>query len=173
MRCIEKTCASCGQRFAASCGVEKFCSDACKFAESYDVAPSGCWNWRHGTDKDGYGVIKRKGSRPQRAHRFSFEAKNGPIPGSGVMVCHTCDNPSCVNPDHLFLGAAKHNKTDSVDKGRHVHGRGVYWKAKLTEEQVLAIRADERKRREVANDYGVTPENIDAIRTGKIWKHLL
>ena len=172
MRNITKSCAQCGVAFSASCGAEKFCSDRCKFHSSYTVLPNGCHEWNNAKDKDGYGYIKEKGTRRTRkAHRFSYELENGPIP-ENAMVCHSCDNPPCVNKDHLFLGGAQTNKDDSVVKARHVHGRGVYWTNKLTEHQVLAIRADVRPRRTVASDYGVTAENIDAIRKGKTWKHI-
>jgi hypothetical protein len=173
MRIINKVCARCGTRFRATCGVEKFCSDRCKFEESYVVAETGCWLWRYTLDKNGYGYIKLKGARRTRkAHRFSYELKHGNLTDQSVMVCHSCDVPSCVNPAHLFLGTARRNKQDSVDKKRHVHGVGVYWKAKLTEAQARDILQDGRSAPVIAAEYGLHRNSIYAIRKRKIWKHL-
>lgn len=88
------------------------------------------------------------------------------------MVCHSCDNPSCCNPEHLFLGTALDNKTDCVSKGRHVKGRSVYWKAKLTEADVIAIRADRGTSYDVAEQYGVSAVNVQKIRKRNTWKHI-
>ena len=88
------------------------------------------------------------------------------------MVCHSCDNPQCVNPAHLFLGTALDNKTDCVAKGRHIRGTGLYWKAKLTPSQVIAIRQDKRPSRVVGAEYGVSDVNVQMIRRRAIWKHI-
>jgi hypothetical protein len=88
------------------------------------------------------------------------------------MVCHRCDNPRCCNPDHLFLGSAKDNKADCVAKGRHVKGEGLYWKAKLTENDVRAIRGDSRTSYEVAYQYGVSAVLIQQIRKRNVWTHI-
>jgi len=76
-----------------------------------------CWNWLAGKDKDGYGKIKIA-RKDLRAHRVSWEIHNGIIPG-GLLVLHRCDNPSCVNPSHLFLGTALDNNRDRDAKGRN------------------------------------------------------
>jgi hypothetical protein len=75
-----------------------------------------CWNWKGWRDKDGYGQIKigRKGIL---AHRAAYQFFTGKIP-DGLLICHKCDNPSCVNPNHLFLGTQKDNIQDAVKKGR-------------------------------------------------------
>ena len=76
---------------------------------------TGCWNWVS-INKAGYGMIDIDG-KTYRAHRYSWEASNGKIP-DGLCVCHKCDNPRCVNPDHLFLATHQENMKDMYDKGR-------------------------------------------------------
>lgn len=88
------------------------------------------------------------------------------------MVCHSCDNPQCVNPAHLFVGTALENKTDCVSKGRHVHGEQLYWKAKLSPAEVVKIRKDKRPSRIVGDEYGVTGVTVQLIRKRSIWKHV-
>lgn len=76
----------------------------------------GCWEWRGATDPDGYGVLRYQRSR-MRAHRVSWQLANGPVP-KGLHVLHSCDNPPCVNPDHLFLGTHQDNVRDRDQKKR-------------------------------------------------------
>jgi len=75
-----------------------------------------CWIWNNSKDKNGYGYIKYQ-YKTNKAHRVSYILFKGDIP-KGMFVCHTCDNPSCINPDHLFIGSAKDNLMDMVKKGR-------------------------------------------------------
>lgn len=78
---------------------------------------SGCWLWLGATNPLGYGMIDRNRYTEQLAHRYFFKVHRGDIP-SGMFVCHRCDTPSCVNPDHLFLGTHEANMKDMVTKGR-------------------------------------------------------
>ena len=80
---------------------------------------NGCWIWKAGKDKDGYGTIYI--GRHYRAHRVSYMIHCGAIPADN-LVCHTCDNPSCVNPLHLFIGSSQDNVNDMVKKGRQAKG---------------------------------------------------
>lgn len=81
----------------------------------------GCWIWTAGLrGKTGYGAYKLNGKTID-AHRVSYELHNGLIP-KGMYVCHTCDNRKCVNPNHLFLGTAKDNYQDAVNKARIIKG---------------------------------------------------
>lgn len=77
----------------------------------------GCWEWTGATTHNGYGSFTVDG-RGVRAHRYSWRLHYGDDPGR-MLVCHTCDNPKCVRPDHLFLGTTVQNERDKVAKGRH------------------------------------------------------
>lgn len=120
------TCAKCGTQFKAWRKKSKYCSIACyrgesrlpieHFLKNAIKMESGCWEWSGTRNSGGYGDI-RVDCRTTKAHRYSWEIHNGPIP-AGMLVCHKCDNPPCVNPSHLFLGTARDNVNDMIKKGR-------------------------------------------------------
>lgn len=116
-----------------------------------------CWLWNGSCSKDGYGVMG-VGRSQKRAHRMAYECFVGEIP-DGMLVCHTCDVPKCVNPDHLFLGTSKENAADMVKKGRnYVTPREKHHHSKLTPNQVtelVDLRKSGKKLAELAKMYGI------------------
>lgn len=104
------------------------------------------------------------------AHRRSYELHKGPIP-DGKCVLHTCDVRDCVRPDHLFLGSYADNHHDMIAKGRNQRGE-KHAKAKVTEADVMAIRADTRLLREIASDYGIHLSVAWNIKNRVTWKHV-
>ncbi len=134
----------------------------------------GCWLWQGAVDKDGYGLFNGEtgGSVYVRAHRFSYALHDGPIP-SGHLICHSCDNPSCVRPDHLFAGTPSQNTQDMLAKGRQNMPFGAeHHHAKLTEAQVLLILDDPRPHSSIALEYNVSTGTISDIKRRRSWPHL-
>jgi len=125
----------------------------------------GCWEWLGAIHKVGYGAIG-SGTRPSRAlyaHRVSWELHNGAIP-EGQLVCHTCDNRKCVNPDHMFLGTHKDNQRDMAIKGRGVNI--------LNPPDIPRIRKmldDGFSTTVIGRKFGVTPGTISSISRGVSW----
>lgn len=140
-----------------------------RFNEKIRITP-GCWLWLGARNNKGYGQVTGRRGRNVLAHRASYELHFGHIP-DGHMVLHRCDNPACVNPDHLFTGTAKDNTQDMMQKGRQKVPQGAAnHRAKLTEEQVQAIRQETGSIRSIARKYGVTHGAITPILSGKSWK---
>lgn len=135
---------------------------------------TGCWIWQLGRDASGYGTINRLDCQEKRAHRYFYEKRFGPIP-AGMLVCHRCDNPPCVNPDHLFLGTYKDNAHDSMNKGRWPNG-SQRSQAKLTESQVLEIRliygSGGTTQLDLARKFGVSRSLVRNIVLNKAWRQL-
>lgn len=135
---------------------------------------SGCLEWQGGRDKDGYGKLKWDGKH-YRTHRVSWEVHFGSIPEE-MWVLHSCDNPSCCNPAHLFLGTAQINNDDMWAKNRACppvgEGSGG---AVLTADEVREIRRLLSDRPwltldHIGDKFGVTGGAILAIKTGRNWK---
>lgn len=147
------------------------------FHEKYIVnEKTGCWDWVRAKDTKGYGHMKVRGFH-FIASRLSFLIHNGYLPDD-LMVCHSCDNPGCVNPGHLWLGTAKGNMQDMISKGRQrwVSRRGEENpRAVLSESQareVIELIAAGLNNRAIAKRYGVTHASISNIRRGKTWREL-
>ena len=189
-----KTCPVCHIEFSAREQAVKFCSRKCYCAYPHPAMPLAerfwshvlktdtCWLWQKGRTSTGYGSFKITRTRGIKAHRFVYELTYGPIP-AGLFVCHHCDVPLCVRPDHLFLGTAGDNLRDMVRKGRHystVHPEmrsgersGM---AKLTDAKVREIRAlhatGQVSMYRLAKDFGVTQRVIHLVVRRLAWKHV-
>ena len=145
---------------------------------------TGCWEWQRGKCKDGYGFFYAN-KRQQKAHRVSYQIFVQPI-GDGMFICHTCDNPGCVNPCHLFQGTPKDNTQDMVNKKRFDRKGSKNPRAKLSNEEA-AIAAEFLKRFPptkksnsvafgsvtfLANWFGVYKTAISEIGRRKSWTHI-
>lgn len=180
-RRVEYVCAQCGCQFRRrprkNGGVRKFCSRWCfhvateqsspeRFWAKKTLAPSGCWEYTGTITCHGYGHVRLSG-RLVRAHRYAWTLRNGAIP-AGLVVCHSCDNRRCINPEHLFLGTQQENNDDKVRKGRVPRGV-THGNAKFLVQQVLAIRAawasepTPSRRAELAKQHGVSEETIRKV----------
>ena len=139
-----------------------------KVAKSSD---GGCWEWVGAKWNRQYGTFRLQ-AKTYIAHRVAYFLATGKQPGQ-LCVCHICDNPGCVNPSHLFLGTVADNMADRDHKGRQNHPSGEqHCRAKLTEKQVLRIRASDKTLQAIADKYGVTRQTISHIKTRKTWKHI-
>jgi hypothetical protein len=204
---IHRTCRTCGVEFgvwparlsASPLGAE-FCSRSCRHAAKLPRAPrttladqlarfidktGDCWLWTGGKNKGGYGVIFDTKQRKTRiASRVIWESTNGLIP-DGLFVLHRCDNPPCVNPEHLFLGTPHDNNQDMMRKGRCATFGDANWRrqnppkgerngrAKLTREIVEEIRsrfaAGGETQTALAREYGVIQAHISRILKREAW----
>lgn len=130
---------------------------------------TGCWFWTGSTLASGHGQISVRTKFNMKAHRLSFEFYKGPIP-DGLDVCHHCDEPSCVNPDHLYAGTHQQNMNDRERRGRGVRLTGeANGASKLSYEQVRQIRAGMRTK-DAVSQFGICRTTIKNIRNNKIWK---
>jgi hypothetical protein len=138
-----------------------------------DPGENGCINFTGARSRFGHGELGFKGKK-YRAHRLSYETHIGTIP-DGLVVCHRCDNPACINPKHLFLGTQADNLADARQKGRMKtpNPRGErHGLSKLTSSDIIKIRADRRPQRAIAADYGVAQSTIKNIKIGRTWGHV-
>lgn len=132
-----------------------------------------CWIWQGSTDKDGYGRLQF-GRRTLKAHRVAYELFVGPLSVTEI-VRHTCDNPPCVNPDHLIAGTHADNQHDKVERGRSLRGERNP-RAKLSADQVAEIRTryttEHVTQLALAKEYGVTQSHISWILRKASWEWL-
>ena len=143
---------------------------------------TACWLWTAYKDRDGYGMLQVC-RRPHGAHRLSYAVSGGVLTEGKPQVLHRCDNPSCVNPSHLFAGSNQDNMTDKTKKGRNNAPRGdshgsktmperfqrgeKHYGSKITDQQVAYIRSSTNTQAELARELGVTQPHISMIRSGK------
>ena len=128
---------------------------------------SDCWFWAGHITQHGYGHVHiYQSSEASYVHRISLERKLGREIDSDCHALHSCfQTPNCVNPDHLREGSRSENQIDRIKDGTS--------NAKITAEQVIAIRSDKRKQKEIAKQHGISDKTVSAIKSRKIWKHLL
>jgi len=127
-----------------------------------------CWPWIEAVSH-GYGAMCWEGKR-YSSSRYSYEHYIGPI-SKGMNVCHACDNPLCVNPNHLFLGTHKDNMDDKIYKKRHNHGN-THGMNKINSSIVSIIRLKIESGitgRAIAREYGLTESCISKIKNFKLW----
>lgn len=179
-----RACEYCKKEFAVpeKWDVQRFCSRSCARKKPFNVCfwkrvnkSETCWNWIGVKDKDGYGTLSIRGKGLKRAHRLSWEIHNGPIP-DGMSVLHKCDNPSCVNPEHLFLGTQLDNMRDKTAKGRGIYLKGEdAGRTKLTEKQVRQIRRmieEGKTQRAIAKEFSITHGAVHLIAKRINWSHV-
>ena len=136
-----------------------------------DMKPKGCHIWKRHVEGSGYGQVYFQGKHTQ-AHRFLWQLLHGPLTANS-LVCHTCDNRRCLNPNHLFIGTHQDNSDDKMNKGRSVSSPGQRnGNVKLTPWQVGFIRhiGHSISYAKMAPLFGVTPEMISLIVNNKNWK---
>ena len=134
--------------------------------------PDECWEWKGGLDEE-YGAFRWNGNR--RAHRVMWELTHGEK--ADGCVCHTCDNPPCVNPAHLWVGTRGDNMRDMAAKGRHWQPKGErHPRAKLTEADVLTIRAEapscSAEYRDTGRRFGVSGWCVSSVIKRRSWTHI-
>ena len=193
-----RTCEECGATFTPQSanqvrlGFGRFCSVACtkaaerqhtrrQFWERTDQSggPDACWPWQGYCNDQGYGKVNSEGKK-WATHRLAFTIAYGPIPDE-VDVLHSCDNPPCCNPAHLFLGDDFDNQQDAVAKGRKGGPRPGYMKgeghihAKLTEVAVRDIRARVASGElpdDLALEFGVALRTVKDVLARRTWNHV-
>lgn len=175
------TCKHCGKPFVHDRRGKQFCSSSCYQASRHltpanfwarvdrSRGPDACWTWKMARSPKGYGQVWN-GRYMDHAMRVAWELTYGLIP-DGMSVCHTCDNPPCCNPSHLFLGTNADNVADRCAKGRTARGEQIA-RAKLTREQVDEIRAQYAQgvtRLALARRYGIDTQHVTKIVTYQLW----
>lgn len=197
LRLTERICPMCGKVFMRR-PIEpgNYCSPACRIEGQRNTVhkrlyhridksggPDACHPWTGAKDQDGYGHMSVN-NKQKRIPRLIYEQAHGPLE-KGILVCHTCDNPSCCNLAHLFAGTNADNVADMMQKGRYRHPsidhpgfekRGEeHHNARLTEDKVRLIRtlrADGWAYTAIAEEVGVSKGAVNHIINGRAWKHV-
>lgn len=135
-----------------------------------------CWLWSAAKDKDGYGVFRGEaaGVMHAKAHRWSWAHHNGRQIPDGMLICHSCDTPSCVNPAHLSLGTGAENQKQRWQRGRgFVHFGRRPPAAKLSDDEVREIRAATGRQADIGRRYGVSQTAVSDIKRRRSWAHVI
>ena len=187
----DTTCKRCGKSFRSYSYKQIYCSEECSFLDrAKEIPETGCIEWQGNRTIQGYGVltVKKDGkTKVVSAHRFSWERTNGPVP-KGLCVCHKCDNRSCVNPDHLFLGTWYDNNHDRSLKGRS--GKRSYtpeekakYRSRIKNNPISKVVLTPALAKEIydlqgmsyekiAKKYGVSKGIVTGIKTKRNWKEI-
>lgn len=151
-------------------------NDLQRFHKKYEINENGCWIWTAGKRPNSKGVLYPRHHTQLGsigAHRFSYSIYIESIP-KGMMVCHKCDTPLCVNPDHLFLGYHKDNMCDMVNKGRSYRGQGEFANSsKLTNEQANQIRSMSGSQSDIAKHFGISQATVSQIKRFITYKNAI
>ena len=142
-----------------------FCSDICRFM-AYVEKTDNCWLWKGAIKRGGYGKFSVKGNTSAIASRVSYELFKGPI-ADGMYICHLCDIPSCVNPEHLWAGTHMENTLDMIEKERQ--------HSKLFPTDIIEIRKlwqQGSSNASLCKRFGITCGTISSIVNRRIWKHI-
>lgn len=182
------TCVRCGKSFSRKPSqVRKyggrFCSRECAVNENIEpleqrfwrrvIKKEGCWGWSGFCNFFGYGQISLPSGNATNAHRVSWELHYGTIP-EGMWVLHRCDNPPCVNPEHLFLGTHEDNMRDMAQKNRSPKGESSPV-SKLTDDivrEMRSLRAQGWSQQRIADKFGVSQPLVGMVCRRKIWSHV-
>ena len=139
---------------------------------------NGCWIWQGGKTNFGYGTIGIGNNKTELVHRLAYKFWDGEV-SSDLFVCHHCDQPLCVNPNHLFLGTNQDNIDDKMYKGRAytgVHKGELNVRSSLTDKQVKELKYDLFKRNmkqvDLCEKFGVSRDVVSSIFRGRTWTHI-
>ena len=180
---MKKRCVFCQSDFEASRSAQKYCGLTCRshdrskramdrFWTKMDrAAPGGCWVWSGMVSKDGYGKAWRM-NKSERAHRLAWMLANQTEISPDLVVMHSCDNRLCCNPEHLSLGTVQDNVRDRDKKNRQARGESG-GNTRLSESDVISIRASNKTNARIAEQFGTSVANVHVIRSGQTWRHLL
>ncbi len=170
-------CGHCDKKYEKTNNANRYCSMECRFWSKVDKrAADECWPWTGSCGGEGHGHFRlgdtRETSFTVNAHRLSFEMHSGvplsemtPKRWGDLFVCHTCDNPPCCNPRHLYLGTHYTNQRDRVDRGRPLSRTG-YRKHKDSVNLVLQLRSKGLSQMEIAAKTGINQNTISAMCRG-------
>lgn len=184
MRLVARACEECGATFVPASSRDKgrFCSRPCHYQHNTTTIDaaflrkmslldplSGCWIWQGLIPRShGYAIFSGR-----RVNRLSYQVFHGPI-SANIFVLHECDNPACINPDHLYAGDHQRNMQDRTDRGRNLVG-DRHPRARLTAGDIPHIRAAVaagRTQRGVAAEFGVAQSQIWSVCSGRTWAHV-
>ncbi len=187
---IEKVCPQCGKAFPGrneSSYRQVYCGNSCgqlhrrqrdrkhideRISQNSKITENGCIEWIGRKNYKGYAMMGFN-NKLISVHRFVYSLIHGPIP-QGMCVCHKCDNPPCINIEHLFLGTNADNSKDRNKKKRHAHGER-HARAKLTEPDIVKIRelrTNGATTISLGLQFGVSNKTISSIALRQTWKHI-